>query len=96
MNVELVINAHNEEVDIAVLEDKVLSELHKQKSDSSFSVGDIYLGKVRNVVPSPSHGFHNLLGHVWNGDGFFGRAWAQGVVDDHNAGAHLVQGWCHK
>ena len=52
MNVELVISAHNEEVDIAVLEDKVLSELHKQKSDSSFSVGDIYLGKVRNVVPS--------------------------------------------
>lgn len=53
VNVELVINASNkEEIDIAVMEDKVLSELHKQKSDSSFSVGDIYLGKVRNVVPS--------------------------------------------
>ena len=52
MNIELVINAQNDEVDIAVLEDKVLSELHKQKSDSSYQVGDIYLGKVRNVVPS--------------------------------------------
>jgi len=52
VNIELVINAQNEEVDIAVLEDKVLNELHKQKSDSSYQVGDIYLGKVRNVVPS--------------------------------------------
>lgn len=52
MNIELVINAQNDEVDIAVMEDKVLTELHKQKSDSSYSVGDIYLGKVRNVVPS--------------------------------------------
>jgi ribonuclease G len=52
VNIELVINAQNDEVDIAVLEDKVLAELHKQKSDSSYQVGDIYLGKVRNVVPS--------------------------------------------
>lgn len=52
VNVELVINSRNEEVDIAVMEDKVLTELHKQKSDTSYSVGDIYLGKVRNVVPS--------------------------------------------
>ncbi len=52
MNIELVINSQNGEVDIAVLEDKALIELHKQKSDSSYSVGDLYLGKVRNVVPS--------------------------------------------
>jgi len=59
---ELVINSQNGEVDIAVLEDKVLIELHKQKSDSSFSVGDIYLGKTRNVVPSLNACFVNV-GH---------------------------------
>ncbi|NNC83125.1 MAG: Rne/Rng family ribonuclease [Flavobacteriales bacterium] len=62
MNIELVINARNGEVDIAVMEDKVLVELHKQKSDSSYSVGDIYLGRVRNVVPSLNACFVNV-GH---------------------------------
>ncbi len=60
MNVELVINSRKEEVDIAVLEDKMLTELHKQKSDDSFSVGDIYLGRVRNVVPSLNACFVNV------------------------------------
>ena len=41
---ELVVNAHASEVDIALLEDKILVELHKEKTNNQFAVGDVYLG----------------------------------------------------
>ncbi len=57
MNLELVINAKANEVDIAFLKDKVLTELHKEKGNQDFAVGDIYLGKVHRVIPSLNAAF---------------------------------------
>lgn len=57
MNLELVINAKANEVDIAYLDDKVLTELHKEKGKQDFAVGDVYLGKVHRVIPSLNAAF---------------------------------------
>ena len=35
-------------------------ELHKEKHDNNFSVGDIYLGKVRKTVPGLNASFVNV------------------------------------
>ena len=50
MNKELVIDSTPGEVNIALLEDKYLVELHKDNQNSNFSVGDIFLGKVKKIV----------------------------------------------
>ena len=50
MNRELVIDSTPNEVSIALLEDKYLVELHKDNLNSNFSVGDIFLGKVKKIV----------------------------------------------
>lgn len=50
MNYDLVINSTPSEVVIALLNDKRLVELHREKNNSRFSVGDIYLGKVKKVM----------------------------------------------
>ena len=51
MNKELIIDASPAEVNIALLEDKILVELNKEKSNTGFAVGDIYLGRVRKIMP---------------------------------------------
>lgn len=50
MNQELVINSTPNEVVIALLHDKRLVELHREKNNSKFSVGDIYLGRAKKVM----------------------------------------------
>ena len=50
MNQELIINSTPSEVVIALLHDKRLVELHREKNNSKFSVGDIYLGKAKKVM----------------------------------------------
>jgi ribonuclease G len=57
VSVELVINSTPSEVDIAVLNDKQLVELHKEKSNNNFTVGDIYLGKVKKIMPGLNAAF---------------------------------------
>jgi ribonuclease G len=54
---ELIINSTPSEVVIALLNDKRLVELHREKSNNNFSVGDIYLGKVRKVMPGLNAAF---------------------------------------
>lgn len=54
---ELVISSQNSEVQVALLEDKKLVEIHKEKSSAQFSVGDIYLGKVRKIMPGLNAAF---------------------------------------
>ena len=51
MNKELIINAAPQAVEIALLEDKKLVELHNENADASFAVGDLYLGKVKKLIP---------------------------------------------
>lgn len=57
MNKELVISVSEEETQIALLEDKQLVELHKEKNASHFSVGDIMVGKVRKIMPGLNAAF---------------------------------------
>ncbi len=57
MNKELIINAGTNGVEIALLEDKKLVELHSEKADASFAVGDLYLGKVKKLIPGLNAAF---------------------------------------
>ncbi len=50
MNQELIINSTSGEVVIALLHDKRLVELHREKDNSKFAVGDIYLGRAKKVM----------------------------------------------
>lgn len=62
MNRELIINVTPTEISIALAEDKVLVELNKEQCQTGFSVGDIYLGKVRKIMPGLNAAFVNI-GH---------------------------------
>ena len=57
MNKELIIDANQLEVVIALLEDKRLVEINKDTSGKSYAVGDIYLGKVKKVIPGLNAAF---------------------------------------
>ena len=60
MNKELIINAAPQAVEIALLEDKKLVELHNEKADANFAVGDLYLGKVKKLIPGLNAAFINV------------------------------------
>ncbi|MDO9512228.1 MAG: Rne/Rng family ribonuclease [Bacteroidales bacterium] len=60
MNRELIIDSNSGEVEIALLEDKVLSELHKEKANNNFAVGDVYLGKVKKIMTGLNAAFVNV------------------------------------
>jgi ribonuclease G len=57
VNKELIINSTSSEVEIALLEDKLLVELNKEKSNNEFTVGDIYLGRIRKIMPGLNAAF---------------------------------------
>lgn len=57
---EIIIDASSPEISIALLEDKELVELKKEKSDVQFSVGDIYLGKVKKIMPGLNAAFVDI------------------------------------
>jgi ribonuclease G len=57
VNKELIINAAPQGVEIALLEDKKLVELHNEKTDARFAVGDLYLGKVKKLIPGLNAAF---------------------------------------
>lgn len=57
MSKELVINSSSSEVVIALLEDKNLVELNKEKNSTNFTVGDIYLGRVKKIMPGLNAAF---------------------------------------
>jgi ribonuclease G len=63
---ELLVDSRPDEVVIALLKDKQLIELHKESHNSSFSVGDIYLGKIKKVVPGLNASFVDV-GHERDG-----------------------------
>ncbi len=54
---ELVVDVQPQEVSIAVLEDKNLVELQKEARNVSFAVGDIYLGRVKKLMPGLNAAF---------------------------------------
>ncbi|MEW6470060.1 MAG: Rne/Rng family ribonuclease [Bacteroidota bacterium] len=57
MNNELIIDAKQAEVTIAILSDKRLVELHREKSNNNYVVGDIFLGRVKKIMPGLNAAF---------------------------------------
>ncbi|MDR1543253.1 MAG: Rne/Rng family ribonuclease [Prevotellaceae bacterium] len=60
MNKELVIDVRDEQVSIALLEDKKLVELSKDNLTESFEVGNIYLGKVKRIMSGLNAAFVDI------------------------------------
>ncbi|OAB80020.1 Rne/Rng family ribonuclease [Cochleicola gelatinilyticus] len=60
MSYELFIRSSSQEVDFALLKDGKLLELHKEEEDNKFSVGDVYLAKIRKTVPGLNAAFVNV------------------------------------
>ena len=95
MNRELIISVNPTEVSIALCEDKVLVELNKEQCQTGFAVGDIYLGRVRKIMPGLNAAFVNI-GH--EKDAFIhyldlGENYSslQRVVDSRDEGKHPVR-----
>ena len=57
VSTELVVDVQPKEVSIALLDDKRLVELQKEARNISFSVGDIYLGRVKKLMPGLNAAF---------------------------------------
>lgn len=57
MNKELIVDSTTQEVVIALVEDKQLVELHSEKSNTMHSVGDVFLGRVKKLMPGLNAAF---------------------------------------
>ena len=57
MSSELVVDVQPKEISIALLENNRLVELQKEARNISFSVGDIYLGRVKKLMPGLNAAF---------------------------------------
>ena len=62
MEKELIINSTPTEVEIALLERGKLAELHYQKTNENFTVGDIFLGRIKKLMPGLNAAFVDI-GH---------------------------------
>jgi ribonuclease G len=62
LNRELLIQTSSKGADIALLEEKRLIELHHDSIEEDFLVGDIYLGRVKKIIPSLNAAFVDI-GH---------------------------------
>lgn len=60
MTNDLIIDVSPSEVSIALLEDKRLAELQKEKPDNQYAVGNIYLGRVKKVMPGLNAAFIDI------------------------------------
>ena len=54
---ELIIDSTPGGVSIALIEDKQLVEVHKERINNHFSVGDIYLGRIKKIMPGLNAAF---------------------------------------
>lgn len=62
MEKELIINSSPTNVEIALMEDGQLVELHKEKTNQRFIVGDIFLGYIKKLMPGLNAAFVEI-GH---------------------------------
>ena len=60
MNKELIIRSSSNHVDFALLKDGKLIELQKDKDDNKFSVGDVFIAKIRKSVQGLNAAFVNV------------------------------------
>jgi ribonuclease G len=54
---ELIIDSSPGGATIALLQDKQLVELHKEQITNNYTVGDIYLGRIKKIMPSLNAAF---------------------------------------
>ncbi len=57
---DIIIQSSDHEVTIALLNERRLVELHQEKKNNNFAVGDIYLGKIRKVMPGLNAAFVDI------------------------------------
>ncbi|NDV47540.1 Rne/Rng family ribonuclease [Paludibacter sp. 221] len=57
MNSELVVDVKPTEISIALLENKRLVELHQEGREELFAVGNIYMGRVKKIMPGLNAAF---------------------------------------
>jgi len=57
VSLELVVDSRSNGVWLALLRDGKLIELHQEEGNTDFSVGDVYLGKVRKIVTNLNAAF---------------------------------------
>ncbi len=57
MNSELVVDVKPSEISIALLEDKRLVELNQEGREEQFAVGNVYLGRVKKIMPGLNAAF---------------------------------------
>lgn len=60
MQSELIVDVQSKEVSIALLEDSRLVSLQKEARNISYAVGDIYLAKVKKLMPGLNAAFVNV------------------------------------
>jgi len=60
MNSELVVDVKQSEISIALLENKRLVEIHQEGREEQFSVGNIYLGRVKKIMPGLNAAFVDI------------------------------------
>ena len=51
MTSEIIIDAQPQDISIAILEDKKLVEYQKEPRTQNFSVGNVYVAKVKKIMP---------------------------------------------
>ena len=54
---ELIVDVKRDEISIAVLEDRSLVELQKEQQSDSFAVGNIYLARIKKILPGLNAAF---------------------------------------
>ena len=59
-NRELIISSDVSEVNIVLLEDKQLVEFHKEQKNNSIAVGDVYLGRIKKILPGLNAAFVDI------------------------------------
>ena len=57
MNAELYVDVSPDQLSLALTEDKRLVELRKEQSNIQFAVGDVYLGRVKKIMPGLNAAF---------------------------------------
>ncbi len=62
MEKELIIHSTQSDVEIALLENGKLVELHREEISNDFAVGDIFIGKIKKLMPGLNAAFVDI-GH---------------------------------
>jgi len=57
---ELFVRSSSQQIDFALLKDGKLVELHKEEEGNKFSVGDVFIAKIRKTVPGLNAAFVNV------------------------------------